>query len=193
MEPAPEPAVPTLSPVTAEAIAALRLADLARLEKAYALPADQATALLTEPEAVLPKLAAKLHQEIVAHVMSLMQNQIPQAVDSITTARTRESEAKKEFFGAWPELQGYEQQVLAAGAMFRQINPKATKEQAVQAIGQLAMQALGIQRGAAPAGTAPSAAPQPTAFQPAGTAARGSTPTPKPVSSVWDEMTAESW
>lgn len=186
----PEPKVepePPVAPTPPVDYAALRAAELERLEKTYALPAEQATALLTEPETVLPKLAAKLHQEVMANVLAMVQAQLPQAVDSITTAKVRESEAKTEFYSAWPELRGYEQQVLAAGAMFRQINPTAPKEVAVQAIGQLAMQALGLTRSAPQAQPAAPPPPQATPFTPAG-GRSGGTPPPKPAPTVWDEM-----
>lgn len=185
-EPATEPTPPAAPPPPVD-YAALRAAEFERLEKAYALPADQATALLTEPETVLPKLAAKLHQEVMANVLAMVQAQLPQAVDSITTAKVRESEAKTEFYSAWPELRGYEQQVLAAGAMFRQINPSAPKETAIQAIGQLAMQALGLSRSAPQAQPTTPPAPQATPFTPAG-GRSGGTPPPRPAPTVWDEM-----
>lgn len=185
-EPAPAPEPPA-TPTTPVDYAALRAAELERLEAAYAVPADQATALLTEPEVVLPKLAAKLHQDIMANVLAVMQAHLPQAIETVSTAKIRESEAKQEFYSVWPELKGYEKQVLAAGAMFRQINPTAPKEAAVQAIGQLAMQALGLARTAASALIAPQA-PQQTSvpFTPAG-GRTGNPPPPRPPT-VWDEM-----
>lgn len=180
----PTPPEPPTTPVD---YAALRVAELERLSQAYALPADQATALLTEPETVLPKLAAKLHQDIMTNVLAVMQAHLPQAVETVTAQRIRESEAKQEFYSAWPELKGYEKQVLAAGAMFRQINPTAPKEQAVQAIGQLAMQALGLTRAVAPTAPPPAPVPQAVPFTPAG-GRSGGTPPPKPAPTVWDEM-----
>jgi hypothetical protein len=183
-----EPSVPEASTPTAPPVdyAALRAQQIQALEKSYALPAEQATQLLTEPELVLPKLAAHLHQAVTEQVLAQIQTMLPQAVTTITAAQVRESEAKTEFYSAWPELRGYESQVLAAGNMFRQINPTATKEVAVQAIGQLAMQALGLQR-AAPSASPPPPTPKP--FQPAGVGASGVRP-PQPQPTVWDEMLA---
>jgi hypothetical protein len=184
-----EPTTPTASIPTAPPVdyAALRAQGLAALEKSYALPAEQATQLLTEPEVVLPKLAAQVHQAVAEQVLAQIQHMLPQAVTQISAAQVRESEAKQAFYGRWPELQGYEQQVLAAGAMFRQINPAAPKEQAIEAIGTLAMQALGLQRAQQQAAPAPSAAPIPKPFQPAGMGASGVRPQAPPPT-VWDDM-----
>jgi hypothetical protein len=163
---------------------------MADLEKRYAIPADLATQLLTEPEIVLPKLAAQVHMAAVEQTLAQMRMLLPQTIESVTAAQVRESQAKTEFYSSWPELQGHEQQVLAAGHMFRQINPTATKEQAIQAIGQLTMQALGMQRQAPTAPTPGIQQAKP--FQPAGAAA-AAPPPQRPQPTVWDDMTVDNW
>jgi hypothetical protein len=179
------------SPAAPVDFAAQRTAFMDALEKRYAIPAELATQLLTEPEVVLPKLAAQVHMAAVEQTLAQLQGILPQAIEQVTGAQVRENQAKQEFYSAWPELKGYERQVLSAGQMFRQINPSATKEQAVQAIGQLAMQALGLQR-AVGASSTPAVTSAPKPFQPAG-AASAPQSAPKPAPSVWEDMTQDVW
>lgn len=190
---APPVPVASTTPVPQVDFADLRRQYVSQLESQYAIPAEQATQLLTEPEVVLPKLAAQVHAAVVEQVMAQFQHMLPAEVVKITEGQIRESEAKSAFYLAWPELAPYEEQVIAAGKMFRQINPTATKEQAIQAIGQLAMQALGLQR-AQPAAVAPQAPAPAPSFRPAGvTPARKPAPAMDPFQQALADMISDDF
>lgn len=173
----PQPAAPT-----AEQIQAAERAYAAQLENLYRFDEATALQLQTEPEKVLPALAAKLHLDVMKTVMSQMRGLLPQMVQTQSESIKKDTEARSQFFEAWPELKGYDQQVLQVGAMFRQLNPSAPPEEAIKRIGELAMTSLGLSRQAPAAPTPPAA---PAAFQPA-VPGRVNPPAPSP--SVWDEL-----
>lgn len=186
VQPAPEapvePQQPQQPQSTPEQIQAAERAYAAQLENLYRFDEETALKLQTEPEKVLPALAAKLHLDVMKTVMAQMRGVLPQMLQTQTAEMERDTSAKQQFFGAWPELKGYEQQVLQVGMMFRQLNPKATAEEAVQRIGELAMTSLGLSRQAPPA--APPVTP-PSAFQPA---VPGRVNPPAAPTSLWEEM-----
>lgn len=169
--PAETPAAPAVDPVEA------RNGYLASLRQYYALSPENAQRLQTEPELVLPELAATLHLEVVDAIM----NMLPQHVGSIVEHHTRVTQANKEaedsFFKAWPELVGHKDAVLRVGQMYRAANPKATKDQAIGVIGKFVMDSLGIVRTApsAPSNPAPTPA-QVNPFVPAAGSASGQPP-----------------
>lgn len=158
---------------------------VAQLEQYYALQEDDAVALATEPEKVLPKLAARLHLEVMQNVQQQIASQMPQMVQTVQASSQREEQAKGEFFTVWPDLRGHEPQIIQAGMLYRQMNPMASPQQAIDGIGRIVTAALGKQTvspqpsQAAPAARAP-------AFRPA-SGAGGSAPAAKQ-KSVWSDL-----
>jgi hypothetical protein len=173
-QPAAQPAAPAKTP---EEITAAQQAEAKKnfdnLVAYYKLPEDMAEKLPTEPEVVLPFMAARLHQEIARGVERMVQEALPHAIRNVMTAEQTEERSKKAFYDAWPQLSGYEKQVLEVGTMFRRLNPDAPPEEAIKRIGETVMTALGLQiapgtaQPGAPAAPAQPAARQPV-FQPAG-------------------------
>lgn len=145
-------------------------AEEAKLTEHYTLTEDDAVAMATEPERVLPKLAAKLHMQVLQEARAQIMNMIPQVVKGVQMRETLETKAQGEFFGSWPELKGKESEVVQMGLMFRQLNPKATPEEAIARIGEMTMNALGIKRvsNAEPPGTPSAGGSNVRAFKPAG-------------------------
>lgn len=141
---------------------------VAQLEQYYAMGEEDALALATEPEKVLPKLAARLHMQVMQNVQAQMAQTMPNVLKTVQEATVRESKAKEEFFSAWPELRGSEAQVLQAGMLYRQMNPTASPQEAIEGIGRIVMAATGKQR-VAGGGTPPAATRQQPAapFKPA--------------------------
>jgi hypothetical protein len=151
----------------------------------FSVSEEDALALQTEPEKVLPKMAARLYKETVAAVMQQVHLQIPAMLESYTQASTREMQAQQEFFTAWPELREHSQQVLQIGMMYRQVNPNASPQEAIQRIGEMAMVALGLKRN--PPVEAPPVMKQ-SGFKPAGT---GRVATPPPEPNKWQMVMAD--
>lgn len=168
---------------------AQRLAEAheAKLAEHYTLPAELAAQLDTEPEVVLPKLAAKVHMAVVNEVLARVNQHLPAALNSYNTMQATEAKAKSDFYSRWPGLAQYESQVLQIGAMFRQANPNASQEEALDRVGRMTYLALGLEvPGGAPIQTPPASntvvtPPRSAGFRPA-TVGSGGAPVTAPVS-----------
>jgi hypothetical protein len=179
-QPAPQEQRPSLTP---EQLKELRAKFEETIASRYQFSDEEVVGLQSEPEKVLPKLAAKLYADVLDDVNRMMQESVPQMLQVYTQASTREEKARGEFYSAWPELQKYEQQVLHMGQMYVQMNPTADPQTRIQRIGEMTMAALGLKRAAPPEPT-PSALP-PSAFKPAGA---GRVATPPPPTGKWDQF-----
>lgn len=164
---------PTPAPTTSPAdYAAWRTAKVTQLEAEYALDEASAQALLTEPELVLPKLAAKVHMEVLEHSMQAMQAMMPVMMQQLQQHTEVESRARNLFTSINPDLADprYEPAIMQFGQVYRKVNPTAPADEASRAIGNLVRAALGV---AAPqAGGSPPAVTAPVVVQPF-TPARG--------------------
>lgn len=149
----------------AEDFAEWEQAQIARLSKEYEFSEEEATRLQTEPELVLPQMAAKLHMQVMKNAVEAVQRLIPQLVQPVLKSQKTEAEAMEFFYGRNPDLKGHHKQVMIAGKMFRQMNPKATADEAAEKIGAIVRSTLGLKPVEAGA-PAPSPAPAPAATKP---------------------------
>mgnify|MGYP003439753444 FL=1 len=192
------PAVPT---ATTEEYSVWRENRLTQLEQMYAVDEESATALLTEPELVLPKLAAKVHMEVMENSMRAMQAMVPVMMHQVQQHAELNTRAKSLFHGTNPDLvdPSYEPMIMEMGQSFRRVNPNASPEQASKAIGNLVRAALGI---AAPQVQQPGIPPQVqqrqpavVPFSPARGAGGGNAPVrpSNPFEAMAEEMRNEDW
>lgn len=200
-----EPAAPVVTPPVeqkpaGEAPVVDRAAEEARiqaqLEEAYAMTEEEALAFQTEPELVLPKIAAKLHRQIALDVISGIQTILPAMLRNINVNTEAETKARGLFYEKNPDLNNpqFEEAIIQCGKLFRSVNKDAPPEQAVVLIGNMARQALGLpplQVNPAPGGDMPPVAvPQPpqkiVPFSPA-RGGSGATVAAKPLS-PWEEF-----
>lgn len=164
------------------------------LESFYKLPEDLAGQMQTEPEVVLPKLAAKLHMAIENGIMQRVRQEMPAVFQTVQHVTEREAKSKEAFYSANPDLRQYESQVLATGKFFREANPNATPDEAIRRIGEITRAALGLPPlGAAqPPATPPAAPPQrPAAFRPAAPGASAPAPAPTTGGNLWEGLAEE--
>lgn len=200
-QPAAQPPQPVPAPTEPPAPTALTVEQqLAKLTEHYALSEEDAAALQTEQEVVIPKLAAKLHYNVMQDLGAWMAQAVPQMIQQYTQAVQLETKAREQIFSRWPELKDYEAQTLQAGALFRQLNPTATPEQVLEALGPIVYAGLGKPFPGASAPAAPSPA---TPTQPASTfmpAAPATAPAPAPaapaatsIQSLVDDDLAEGY
>lgn len=193
---APAPAVPEPTPAQAPAPSldynSWRTQHLSGLEKHYALDTDTAQALLTEPETVLPKLAAQVHFEVTENVLKAVHQMMPGLITQFTRNTEVETKAQNAFFEKNPDLKGVDQaKILQIGAMFRQVNPTADADTTIVTIGNMVRTALGLPAGGVPAqGAAPNAPAQPVVqpFAPARGGGGGTAPRAPAQANPWASL-----
>jgi hypothetical protein len=164
-----EPVVVESKPAwSEEQIVAQRSHALAELEKRYALGEDDAAAMVSEPEVVLPKIAARMYMDIFDGVMRGVMAYIPGSIQNTMRVQEKATQDESDFYKAWPALNSAQHKgaVERMATMYRQANPQATKEAFIQDVGLLASVNLklplpGAQQPAAPAATQRQAPPKP--------------------------------
>lgn len=179
--PLPEaPATPT-PPVD---YAAWRTQKESELESTlYAVNDEDAAALLTEPEKVLPKMAARLHMEVLENAMRAVQAMVPTMIEQVQRSSETNNRAKSLFTSINPDLADpkFEPAIMQLGQTFRKVNPTADAETAAKAIGALVRSALNIPAPQANVGgvaQTPPAMPAPAPFTPARGGGGGTVPAP---------------
>ena len=195
---APPPA-PTASPDEYNSWRATRLT---QLEQVYALDEEAANSMLTEPELVLPKLAAKVHMEVLENSMRAMQAMVPVMLQQVQYHTEIEGRAKNLFTSVNPDLADprYEPAIMQLGSVYRNVNKDAPPEMAAAAIGNLVRAALGIAAPQARGGQQPAPVQQQvqsavTPFSPARGAGGGNVPTTpsNPFEALAMEMEKDGW
>lgn len=187
----PEPA-PAQAPVPALDYSSWRTQHLSGLEKHYALDADTAQALLTEPETVLPRLAAQVHMEVTENVLKAVHDMMPGLISQLNQSTATESKAENAFFEKNPDLKGVDKQkILQIGAMFRQVNPGADADTTITTIGSMVRTALGMPAGGnVNVGNAPDTTLQPVVqpFAPARGGGSGVAPRAPAQENSWADL-----
>jgi hypothetical protein len=124
-----------------------RTARISDLEKYYTFSEDESAALLTEPELVLPKLAARVHMEVLENSMRAMQAMVPVMMEQVQQHKQVEGQAKTLFSSINPDLADprLEPVIMQLGMTYRQMNRTAGPEEASRAIGNLVRAALNMQ------------------------------------------------
>lgn len=172
---------------------------LGELEQVYQVPKEDHDALLTSPETVLPKIAAKLHAQMVEvlapQIAAQIMSALPAVLQQTTTFEQREAKAKSDFFSRYAHLNKpeYNDAILKAGVAYRQVHPDATPDEAMEGMAMLAARALKIQHvpytgDGAPAPTV--TAPQRKMPKPAN-AGGGKAVTPAPAANADDNPWAD--
>lgn len=181
VEPTP-PATPAAPDLTA-----LRAQEVARLTTAYALSEDQTRGLMVEPEKHLPGMLAQMHVNIADSVIQAVLNNLPGMVTNLTQQTTAAQRSQEEFYGTWPALReaaaksrDVERLVVSAITAYRQLNPKATKEEVIRAAGLQAMITLRLPLPAELFAQPANPSPVPPGFQHAAPGAGGTPPVPQP-------------
>lgn len=202
----PAPAADQPPQLTAEQRLTLRNNYIAEVAKEYQLTEEQSAALIASPNTVLPQLAARLRVDVVDQVVPMLaeyvRNALPGLINHITTVQTTSKANEDSFFQKWPELKAHEKEVQRIAMTWRQANPSASREQAIQEIGFLAWQAVKLpvaqlmaKLADAPATSVveevtrhvPAAGAAPAGFRPAPAAPAATVPA-APASKSWTEQ-----
>lgn len=144
----PTPAPPSPQPGPSnEELQQQRESYRAELVKAYTLTPEQADQALTQPEEVLPALAAEIQLRTSEAITRGLLQVLPQIVQQVVKTQELTAKGEDEFFSRFADLKddAGRQAVLALGQAFRQLNPNATKEEFIAKVGLAARVALGRQ------------------------------------------------
>lgn len=183
------------APAAAPDLAALRTAEVQRLTSSvYGLTEEQSRGLLVEPEKHLPAMLANMHVNIVDAVVGSIYARLPETVRALTQQGTAVQEAQNEFYRVWPQLREkpeYEPKVEEAIRAYRQLNPKAPREEVIRAAGLTAMISLRLPL-PKELFDAPPTPPQPApGFVPVAPAAGGGVPQAKPQPGAFELLNQE--
>jgi hypothetical protein len=128
------------------------------LEKLYEVPEAQRADVNVNPATLLPKLAARLHVEVLEAATQGLAAVIPQIVAQVIEQRQSGERNEQEFFAVWPQLKRenpqHQQTVKTLLGTIVSMNPRISKADAIRQAGAAALVALGIpyeQGGAQPA------------------------------------------
>jgi hypothetical protein len=174
---------PAEEPEPTKSYDALRAEALVTLEKDFAISEDDAQTLVTEPEKVLPRLAASIYMAAYENATKSIMAAMPKLISQTITHQSAAATATNDFYGKWDKLDRnnskHADTVNRIGLVYRQVNPNASQEQFTAEVGAQALLALGI-----PFTEIIDAPPieTPRAFVPAAPA--GAAPTPPPPKSL---------
>ena len=189
----PQPAAPEPQPAQAPQQAldynSWKTQQIGNLEKYYALDAETAQALLTEPETVLPRLAAQVHLEVTENVLKAVHQMVPGLIQEINRSTVVETQAESAFYDRNPDLKGVDRaKILQIGAMFRQVNPQADADTAIATIGSMVRTALGIAAPQVSDTPPPPVAPPLQPFAPARGGGGGTAPRTPAQGNPWADL-----
>ena len=96
----------------------------------YALSEEEKNALISEPDTVLPRLAARMHVRMQVQTAQQIAQILPAMISQQIEQATKVQSLENSFFGQYPELNKpeYRQTVAESLAMIRQVNPQASRE-----------------------------------------------------------------
>jgi hypothetical protein len=159
VQPAQAPAQPEqVQQATAPAVAGTQLLENVRqeidksrdvyvqaLSQHYQMTEEEASAVLTEPEKVLPALAARVHLEVVQAVLGTMAQTMPGVITGVLAAQKQNTELVDKFFTQWPQLDRNKdyQTVVELAGMYRRMKPNAGFDEISRDVGATAMVRLG--------------------------------------------------
>jgi len=148
---------------------------IAELLPQYALSEDDAAALLTTPEEVLPKMAAAVHVAVIKNVLAHLPQILPNLIQQIQQTTGQETKAADEFYAVNPDLKDaqFTDAIKIAGQAFRQLNPTADRATAIAQVGNMVRMSRGLPQLASKANDTPPAAPRQVPFTPAQGGAQG--------------------
>lgn len=122
----------------------------------YQVNEEDADLLVTEPEQVLPKMAANIHAQVMADVLKAVNGLLPQAFGQLVQAQPQviksalgayetQTSAKEAFYESNPELVGKEKLVLEVAKTVAQNFPDLSLEEQLAKTGQVAKSMLGLE------------------------------------------------
>ena len=118
------------------------------LTERFAISEEDAELLQTQPEAVLPRMAANIMFEAISSVHKQIQEFVPSIIERHMKVMKAQMEAENAFYEKWPGLKGLDEEkstrlngIIKA---YNAANPNQPRERRIEEIGALAHQIMGI-------------------------------------------------
>lgn len=123
-----QPAPPSAPSMTPEQLTEKAINEL--MGREYTIPEADARRLISEPETVLPRLAATVHVNAVRDIGRVVQQMLPQMINAGVQAQIGAMRAEMDFFTNYPQLRrpDFRPYVERAISFVRQSNPQATRD-----------------------------------------------------------------
>lgn len=163
---------------------------LASVEKDFAISEEDANLIITQPEKILPRLAANIYDRAMRDTAEMFRNfseQIPNMLQGISQQQRQASEAEQSFLAANPGIEAIDKTELEGlistfAPLVAQQNPNASAEDKLKALGRTIAAAKGISlKEVAPEKTPPKEEPV-KPHTPAAPVSTGAQPQPAPAS-----------
>lgn len=145
------PAQPAEESATAEPVdfSAMRTEALQEIEARYAISEEDVQTLGTDPEKILPKLAARVYMDAFENISQGLMASLPRMIQSVMQMQTAAQEGESEFYGKWEGRldkanKDHRATVQRIANVYAQVNPTATRERFIAEVGAQALMALGI-------------------------------------------------
>lgn len=189
VEPVAPPAAPVGQPAPPDIEALFNQAVDYFEKNDYALNEAESKSLISEPDKVLPKLAARMHANILRTVIPQIMQGIPAMVEARIESRMKQARQEQGFFGKYPQLADpkFRTVVVDSLKIAKQMKPQGTPEEIMEEGAQLAAYRLSkTQR------PVPPQAPTAPGFRPPGTS--GSRPAPvQKEENEFSELAKQNW
>jgi len=140
---------PAETPAEPVDYAKMRADAATEIQERYALSEEDVQLMTTEPEKVLPKMASRLYMDVFENVTQGIMGAIPGMIQQTILSQEAVRQADNAFYGKWNGKldagnNDHKAMVDRVGAVYRQVNPNATKDQYIAEVGAQVLMALGI-------------------------------------------------
>lgn len=127
---APAPQAPVAPPTAAAPVDAVRQAIDYLMANEYRMDDAMSRRVISEPEAVLPEIAARVHVNVVRDLGQRIGQLLPQMIEGVVQQRLAATQSEAEFFGRYPKLNRMEFKPYVAQSlqMVLQMNPGIDRE-----------------------------------------------------------------
>lgn len=137
----------------------------------YGLTDEDVAQLEAEPASALPKLAAKVHYNVLKQTAQMISGMLPHAFMHFQGVQKQADAATSKFQEQWPQVDvvKYGSEIEQTANVYRQMNPKATQEEVISFVGAAisTRHKLSAPTPSAAPGTTPAAQAKPAPFVPA--------------------------
>jgi len=124
----------------------IRTEAIQKLTEHYAFSEEQAELVRTEPEKLIPQLAAQLMVDMQQNMGQMLTQYLPQMMQQVNDSTKAEQDAKTGFYGEWPELDKpeYTDVLNSISSTHRSLNPDMGTDQFSREVAAMAFIRLQI-------------------------------------------------